>query len=119
MLRLNIFTLILAGTLGLVLTNFNANAESFKWIDASGKTHYTDSPPPDGTVHKQIDLGECKTDECKKDLQQVQEDAAKQIQETENWLRKRETGRSDQEQELRKPKYKPKASPANQDSAGH
>ena len=119
MLPPNIITLVLVATLGFTLTIFNASAQSYKWIDASGKTHYTDSPPPGGTDHKQIDLGECESDECRKELQQAQDEAARQIQETENWLRKRDSERGHQQEESQKPKDKPSMPPTKPGFMGH
>jgi hypothetical protein len=39
----------LAGTLaaGLLLAAGGAAAQAYKWVDAQGKTHFSDTPPPD------------------------------------------------------------------------
>ena len=71
--------------LAIILLNPIANAETYKWKDAKGKIHYTDSLPTDQIEHEQMDLGECKTDKCRNDLQQDQIEAAKRLQETEKW----------------------------------
>jgi hypothetical protein len=34
----------------LVLISFNVHAELNKWVDADGKVHYSDTPPPDVTT---------------------------------------------------------------------
>jgi hypothetical protein len=36
----------------LVLISFNAHAGLNKWVDADGKVHYSDTPPPDVTTEK-------------------------------------------------------------------
>jgi len=43
------FTLTLAGT---------AHAEVYKWVDANGRTQFSDKPPPDQKNVKQLDLKE-------------------------------------------------------------
>jgi hypothetical protein len=43
------FTLPLAGT---------AHAEVYKWVDANGRTQFSDKPPPDQKNVKQLDLKE-------------------------------------------------------------
>ena len=34
----------------LALISFNAHADLSKWVDADGKVHYSDTPPPDVTT---------------------------------------------------------------------
>jgi len=36
----------------LVLLSFNTYAQLIKWVDADGKVHYSDSPPPDDVKAK-------------------------------------------------------------------
>lgn len=88
-------TLFIVGLLGIILLIPIANAETYKLKDSRGKIIYTDQLPTEEIEHEQIDVGECKTDKCRNELEQLQNEAAKQHRETEKWL-------SDQDAERKK-----------------
>jgi len=44
----------------LLLAGSAAHAEVYKWIDADGKTQFSDKPPPDQKNVKQLDLKDSK-----------------------------------------------------------
>jgi hypothetical protein len=45
--------ILLASLLALALP---ASADMYKWVDEKGVTHYSESPPPEGTQSKKLDL---------------------------------------------------------------
>ncbi|HEY4372941.1 MAG TPA: DUF4124 domain-containing protein [Burkholderiales bacterium] len=49
---------LIAASLGvaLALAGLAAHAEVYRWVDANGKTQFSDKPPPDQKNVKQLDL---------------------------------------------------------------
>ena len=108
-LQSNNLTRFIAGLLGFFLVIPLCAADVYKWTDSTGKTHYTDSPPVNQIQHEQINIEECKTDMCKNDLKRDQEEAARQLQETEDSFKKQDAEQKTQakQQQSKKNHKKP------------
>ena len=50
---------------GMLMTPTIAFAETFKWQDSSGRTHYSNEPPENISNFSTVQTDECLTDECK------------------------------------------------------
>jgi hypothetical protein len=87
---------LFATCLSLMIT-VTANAEIYKWVDANGKTHYSE---------KKDDAGKAKVEEVKVNAGEGKASAAPSWQEQEIEFRKRQVQR--QQAEARAPKPKPK-----------
>ena len=70
------FNLLLAV---LLVTALPAQAKLYKWVDAQGRVHYTDTPPPQTSTHAVTELG--KTGQAMKRTESVQERRAREAEE--------------------------------------
>lgn len=70
------FNLLLAV---LLVTALPAQAKLYKWVDAQGRVHYTDTPPPQSSTHAVTELG--KTGQAMKRSESVEERRAREAEE--------------------------------------
>ncbi len=70
------FNLLLAV---LLVTALPAQAKLYKWVDAQGRVHYTDTPPPQSSTHAVTELG--KTGQAMKRTESVEERRAREAEE--------------------------------------
>ena len=70
------FNLLLAVLLAVAAP---AQAKLYKWVDAQGRVHYTDTPPPQSSTHAVTELG--KTGQAMKRTESVEERRAREAEE--------------------------------------
>lgn len=63
----------------LLVTALPAQAKLYKWVDAQGRVHYTDTPPPQSSTHAVTELG--KTGQAMKRTESVEERRAREAEE--------------------------------------
>jgi hypothetical protein len=72
-----------AGAALLILSAPGVHAQIYKWTDAGGKVHYSETPPPDGQQFNEVNTGPApqSSDEAGRQLQDMlkrQQDSEKQ-----------------------------------------
>jgi hypothetical protein len=73
----------------LLVTGSAVQADVFKWIDASGQTHYGDKPPTETPGVEAIDTFECGTQACIEEQERRWQEAMEVNQRTQDWLERR------------------------------
>jgi hypothetical protein len=84
---------LMAMLLGVLISASASAAETYRWQDANGHTHYGDEPPEDAQQLRQVRTYECKTEKCRAEMKQRYEDAIAANKDLDEWLREREAAR--------------------------
>ena len=100
---------------GLVIAA-SASAETYRWQDAAGHTHYGDEPPTQAKDLRLVETHECATTACEDELKQRWQEARNVSQELEKWLdaqseRRVETAPTAPQQSVYVPVYVPSQPP--------